>query len=62
MIYALNVFNLLTDKEDQYRDYSVKAGKNHLWIWRTSRRFGMAADSMFARRSNAQLFYCGGIP
>ena len=27
MIYALNVFNLLSDKEDQYRDYSVKAGK-----------------------------------
>ncbi len=27
MVYALNVFNLLPGKEDQYRDYSVKAGK-----------------------------------
>jgi uncharacterized protein (DUF1330 family) len=27
MIYALNVFNLLPGKEDQYRDYRVKAGK-----------------------------------
>ena len=27
MIYALNVFTLLPGKEDQYRDYSVKAGK-----------------------------------
>jgi uncharacterized protein (DUF1330 family) len=27
MIYALNVFNLIPGKEDDYRDYSVKAGK-----------------------------------
>ena len=27
MVYALNVFNLFEGKEDQYRDYSVKAGK-----------------------------------
>lgn len=27
MVYALNVFNLLEEKEDDYRDYSVKAGK-----------------------------------
>ena len=27
MVYALNVFNLLPGKEDQYRDYSVKAGR-----------------------------------
>jgi len=27
MVYALNVFNLLPGREDQYRDYSVKAGK-----------------------------------
>ncbi len=27
MVYALNVFNLLYGKDDQYRDYSVKAGK-----------------------------------
>jgi uncharacterized protein (DUF1330 family) len=27
MIYALNVFNLIPGKQDQYRDYSVKAGK-----------------------------------
>ncbi len=27
MIYALNVFNLIPGYEDQYRDYSVKAGK-----------------------------------
>lgn len=27
MVYALNVFNFLPGKEDQYRDYSVKAGK-----------------------------------
>jgi pimeloyl-ACP methyl ester carboxylesterase len=27
MIYALNVFNLIPGFEDQYRDYSVKAGK-----------------------------------
>tara|TARA_B100001123_G_scaffold449450_1_gene614887 strand:+ start:595 stop:918 length:324 start_codon:yes stop_codon:yes gene_type:complete len=27
MVYALNVFNFLEGKEDQYRDYSVKAGK-----------------------------------
>lgn len=26
-VYALNVFNLLPGKDDQYRDYSVKAGK-----------------------------------
>src|SRR5581483_122483 len=27
MVYALNVFNLLPGKDDQYRDYSVKAGR-----------------------------------
>ena len=27
MIYALNVFNLIPGKEDDYRDYSVKAGR-----------------------------------
>ena len=27
MIYALNVFNLIPGMEDDYRDYSVKAGK-----------------------------------
>jgi uncharacterized protein (DUF1330 family) len=27
MIYALNVFNLKPGKEDDYRDYSVRAGK-----------------------------------
>jgi uncharacterized protein (DUF1330 family) len=27
MVYALNVFNLVPGREDQYRDYSVKAGK-----------------------------------
>ena len=27
MIYALNVFNLRPGKEDDYRDYSIKAGK-----------------------------------
>lgn len=27
MVYALNVFNLLPEREDEYRDYSVKAGK-----------------------------------
>jgi uncharacterized protein (DUF1330 family) len=27
MIYALNVFNLIPGREDEYRDYSVKAGK-----------------------------------
>ena len=27
MVYALNVFNLRPGKDDQYRDYSVKAGK-----------------------------------
>ncbi len=27
MIYALNVFNLIPGKEDEYRDYSVKAGR-----------------------------------
>ena len=27
MIYALNVFNLIPGKENDYRDYSVKAGK-----------------------------------
>jgi uncharacterized protein (DUF1330 family) len=27
MIYALNVFNLIPGKEDDYRAYSIKAGK-----------------------------------
>ena len=27
MIYALNVFNLVSSKENFYREYSVKAGK-----------------------------------
>jgi uncharacterized protein (DUF1330 family) len=27
MIYALNVFNLVPGREDEYRDYSVRAGK-----------------------------------
>ena len=27
MIYALNVFNLLPGKENDYREYSVKAGR-----------------------------------
>jgi uncharacterized protein (DUF1330 family) len=27
MVYALNVFTLIAGKEDQYRDYSVRAGK-----------------------------------
>jgi len=27
MVYALNVFNILTNKENDYKDYSVKAGK-----------------------------------
>ena len=27
MIYALNVFNLIPGKDDDYRDYSVEAGK-----------------------------------
>ncbi len=27
MVFALNVFNLITDKEDDYKKYSVKAGK-----------------------------------
>ncbi len=27
MVYALNVFNLLGDREDEYADYSVRAGK-----------------------------------
>ena len=27
MIYALNVFNLIAGKENEYRDYSVQAGK-----------------------------------
>ena len=27
MVYALNVFNLVSGKEDLYREYSVKAGK-----------------------------------
>ena len=27
MIYALNVFNLIPGKEDEYRDYSVQAGR-----------------------------------
>ena len=26
-VFALNVFNLLPGKEDQYRDYSVRAGR-----------------------------------
>ena len=27
MIYALNVFNLIPGRENEYRDYSVKAGR-----------------------------------
>ena len=27
MVYALNVFNFIDGKEDDYRDYSAKAGK-----------------------------------
>lgn len=27
MIYALNLFNLIPGREDDYRDYSVRAGK-----------------------------------
>ena len=27
MIYALNVFNLLPGKEEDYKEYSIKAGK-----------------------------------
>jgi uncharacterized protein (DUF1330 family) len=27
MIYALNVFNLIPGREDDYRDYSAKAGR-----------------------------------
>ena len=27
MVYALNVFNLLPGRENDYRDYSLKAGK-----------------------------------
>ena len=27
MVYALNVFNLVTNKENLYKEYSVKAGK-----------------------------------
>ena len=27
MVYALNVFNFLKGKENDYRDYSIKAGK-----------------------------------
>jgi uncharacterized protein (DUF1330 family) len=27
VVYALNVFNLLPEHENEYRDYSVKAGK-----------------------------------
>jgi uncharacterized protein (DUF1330 family) len=27
VVYALNVFNLLPERENEYRDYSVKAGK-----------------------------------
>ena len=27
MVYALNVFNLRSEKENDYREYSVKAGK-----------------------------------
>ena len=27
MVYALNVFNFIDGKEDDYREYSIKAGK-----------------------------------
>ena len=27
MVYALNVFNFMDGKEDDYREYSIKAGK-----------------------------------
>lgn len=27
MVYALNVFNLVPERENEYRDYSVKAGR-----------------------------------
>ena len=27
MVYALNIFNLISSKENLYREYSVKAGK-----------------------------------
>jgi uncharacterized protein (DUF1330 family) len=27
MVYALNVFNFVPGREDQYRDYSVRAGR-----------------------------------
>ena len=27
MVYALNVFNLLSSRENDYKDYSIKAGK-----------------------------------
>jgi uncharacterized protein (DUF1330 family) len=27
MVYALNVFNLIAEKENDYREYSIKAGK-----------------------------------
>ena len=27
MVYALNVFTLIPGKEEQYKEYSVKAGK-----------------------------------
>jgi uncharacterized protein (DUF1330 family) len=27
MIYALNIFNLLPEKENAYKEYSIKAGK-----------------------------------
>jgi len=27
MIYALNLFNLIPGKENEYRDYSVRAGR-----------------------------------
>ena len=27
MVYALNIFNLIDSKENDYKDYSVKAGK-----------------------------------
>jgi hypothetical protein len=27
MIYALNVFNLSPEKENDYKEYSIKAGK-----------------------------------
>ncbi len=27
MVYALNVFNLMSSEEDKYKEYSIKAGK-----------------------------------